>query len=178
MKELELPNIKKEEFGFEGEIQLEVWSKFGSSQDDAISELERKSYLIDIGGDMVEDNPSIKLEHVNAYNYLIENQEKIKANILTAIIDEYPKLIKQKGNLVSESPKFLTFTGLQGLIRLSTIHILNVEKNDFAYVGYEFDTPLDKEHGLGIMTHQDRIVEIGDADTSFLSWIARKDKEA
>src|SRR5687768_3244252 len=126
MENLELPNIKKEEFGFEGEIQLKTWSKLHSGQDEPNSKPGKDNYPIDIGGDMVEDNPSIKLEHVNAYNYLIENQEKIKTNILAAILDEYPKLIKLNGNNGSESQDFLTFPGLQELIRLSAIHILNV----------------------------------------------------
>lgn len=61
------------------------------------------------------------------------------------------------------------------LIGLSTIHLLNVSKDGIAYVGYEFGCNWDDEHGLGVMTHKDRVIEIGGVDTAFLSWVAERD---
>lgn len=61
------------------------------------------------------------------------------------------------------------------LIGLSTVHILNVSKENTAYVGYQFGCTWDDEHGLGIMTHKNRVIQIGGADSSFLTWIAKKD---
>ena len=52
---------------------------------------------------------------------------------------------------------------------------MNVEKDGIAYVGYEFGCIWDDEHGLGVMTHKTRIIDFGGADSSFLTWIARKD---
>jgi hypothetical protein len=52
---------------------------------------------------------------------------------------------------------------------------MNVSKDGFAYVGYEFGCTWDDEHGLGFMTHKDRIIDFGGADTSFLTWVASGD---
>ncbi len=40
-----------------------------------------------------------------------------------------------------------------------------------------FGCTWDSEHGLGVMTHKNRIIEIGDASTAFLTWIADKDRD-
>lgn len=44
-----------------------------------------------------------------------------------------------------------------------------------AYVGYEFRCTWDEEHGMGVMTHKNRVVAIGGADVSILEWIAESD---
>jgi hypothetical protein len=41
----------------------------------------------------------------------------------------------------------------------------------------EFGCTWDKEHGLGVMTHQTLVIEIGGADTAFLEWIAKRGLE-
>ncbi|MGN6495293.1 MAG: DUF6985 domain-containing protein [Agriterribacter sp.] len=46
-------------------------------------------------------------------------------------------------------------------------HLLNVSKNNIAYVGYESGGTWDDEHGLGIMTHKDRGIQIGGSDYAF-----------
>lgn len=64
------------------------------------------------------------------------------------------------------------------LIGLSQIHIMNVNKDNIAYVGYEFGCSWDDEHGIGFMTHKDRVIDFGSADISFLTWAAEKDLSA
>jgi hypothetical protein len=63
----------------------------------------------------------------------------------------------------------------KSLIGLSTVHLMNVSKDGTAYIGYEFGCSWDDEHGLGFMTHKDRVIKIGGADTSFLTWVAKED---
>ncbi len=64
------------------------------------------------------------------------------------------------------------------LIGLSTVHILAVAKSGFVYVGFEFSCLWDDEHGLGVLTHRDHVVDIGGADTAFLGWNAEEDARA
>lgn len=72
-------------------------------------------------------------------------------------------------------PDVENITQFKSLIGLSAVHLLHISKEGTAYVGYEFGCTWDDEHGLGVMTHKDRIIEIGGADTSFLTWIAEDD---
>lgn len=54
--------------------------------------------------------------------------------------------------------------------------INNNETEGIAYIGFHFICLWDEEHDFGVMTHKERIVKVGGADTAFLSWIAEEDK--
>jgi hypothetical protein len=128
---------------------------------------------------MLMDNPIITNSHVNAYNFLILNQENIKKKILNALLIEYPNLILDcEFEIEAGKENIHEITNINQfneLIGLSNIHILNIYQEDTAYVGYEFGCNWGEEHELGILTHKERIIEIGRADSSFLTWIAEKD---
>lgn len=47
-----------------------------------------------------------------------------------------------------------------------------------ALSGFRVRVQVDPEHGLGVLTHDTRVVEVGGADTAILLWIARRDAEA
>ena len=167
----------------EGTIKLTSWSGYQSRQGTYASadgkEKSDGSATLQIGGDMVVDNPEITSEHVNAYNYLTQNQDKIKEVILASLLIQYKELQEQYGydpeEAASLMPDVDNVSQFKTLIGLSTVHLLNVSKDDTAYVGYQFGCTWDDEHGLGIMTHKDRVIQIGGADTSFLTWIAKGD---
>jgi hypothetical protein len=63
----------------------------------------------------------------------------------------------------------------KNLIGLSNLHIMESDKNDFAYIGFELGCDWDDEHGVGIMMHKDRVVAIGLAETSFDNWVTFDD---
>ncbi|WP_119726566.1 DUF6985 domain-containing protein [Thermomonospora amylolytica] len=63
------------------------------------------------------------------------------------------------------------------LIRLQAVNVHQISKDGLPYVGLEFACPWDEEHGLGILMHGSRTVDIGGADTAYLLWIARRDSE-
>ncbi|WP_442955919.1 DUF6985 domain-containing protein [Paenibacillus sp. MMO-58] len=82
------------------------------------------------------------LEHVNGYNFTIEKQERIKEIILEAIFKEYPILRESYGFDVEEAneimPEINTTYDLEKFIELTGVHILNVNYDEIAYIGYEF----------------------------------------
>ncbi|WAC18894.1 hypothetical protein OVA24_16810 [Luteolibacter sp. SL250] len=53
------------------------------------------------------------------------------------------------------------------LIDLREAHIHPWHKGGVGYVGLQFGCSWDQEHGLGLLMHLDRVVEIGGADVSF-----------
>ncbi len=190
----EIPTLKviREKFekfemiSISGTISLNSWNEFQSRQGDynSIDKNEKSNGFakLAVGGDMVIKNPEISIEHVNAYKYLIQNQENIKKNMLTELFNEYKSLKEEYGYNDEEAleymPEIKDYNDFRHLIGLSTVHILNVFKENVAYVGYEFGCNWDEEHGLGILTHKDKIIKIGGIDTSFLTWIAEKDLNA
>ena len=48
-------------------------------------------------------------------------------------------------------------------------------KDGLPCFGYEFGCTWDGEHGLGVLMHGKRVVEVGGADTAFTLWIAKRD---
>jgi hypothetical protein len=63
---------------------------------------------------------------------------------------------------------------LRPLVGLSAVYVLDVFHHGVACVGFEFGCVWDEEHGAGVMTHRGRVIATGQADCSFVEWIARE----
>lgn len=175
--------LDEDEFGFEGAIELAIWKGF-QSRNGAYGAQDSEApsngvFCIRTGGDMVVDEPKIEDYHVKAFNYLVENQIEIKMQILNALLEEYPKLQDLYDYDTQEKEEYMPdvrhIEDFKNLIGIANIHLINVEKNGVGYVGFEFGCTWDNEHGLGIMTHKNRIIKIGGGDSAFLTWVARAD---
>jgi ribosomal protein L40E len=128
-------------------------------------------------------------EQGNAFRYLLEHEAAIRDTVVAAIWEEYWSVREQRlagGGLASDMPALASSEQLKSHIGLSTIHILPVTKDNAAYIGFELGCTWEEEHGLGIMTHQGRIVELTDkgiakvnqADLAFEEWVAEEDAQA
>jgi hypothetical protein len=168
-------------FKIEGFVVLEAWKGF-QSRGGAYGSLDSKeasngSVRITVDADIVEGLAKITEEQVNAYNYLIQHQEIIKDAILQSLLSDYKNMQEyydyEEGD--EEMPAVDNVSQFSNLIGLSTIHIINVSKDGIAYVGYQFGCTWDDEHGLGFMTHTNRVIHIGWAADSFQSAEAEKD---
>jgi hypothetical protein len=118
-------------------------------------------------------------DQVRAYQYLLDHQEAVRDAILNAILETYPGMQDSYGYDEEEAAEFMPPVErpeqFKPLIGLSVVHVLKVANGGLACVGFEFGCTWDTEHGLGVMTHKDRIIKVGGADTSFLEWIAEQD---
>ena len=98
---------------------------------------------------------------------------------MLALKDVYPQIQGLYGYDEEEKSKYMPDIikpeDFKKLIKPNTIIILDVAKDGMSYIGFGFDCEWDEEHGLGVMTHGGKIVEIGDADTGSLTWIAEED---
>lgn len=72
-------------------------------------------------------------------------------------------------------PDVKSIEDFRDLIGLHAVNIHQVEKDGIPYAGFEFGCTWDAEHGLGVLMHGTRTVEIGGADTAILLWIAKED---
>lgn len=163
-----IPGVHLGTYGYEGLVELNAWHNASSGNKDA--------FRLSI------DSDSIKSEQVAAYNYLIENQDEMKDVILQKLFAIYPEIQEEYGEYFDEDemkdylPNITQPEDMFHLITLSEIHIHDVIKDGIAYVGFQFNCTWEEEHGLGFMTYKKRIVAVGGADTSILSWIADDDK--
>jgi hypothetical protein len=118
-------------------------------------------------------------EQAAAFQFLVDHDGSVHASVLGALFESYPDMNDSYGYDDEEADELMPAINapdqLKSLIGLSTVHVLPVSRDGVAYIGFEFGCTWDSEHGLGVMTHKDRVVKVGGADTSFLEWIAEED---
>jgi hypothetical protein len=102
-------------------------------------------------------------EQIAAYHYLRETEPFVSGEVIAAIMDKYVRPEKRRPNVLRKH------------VGLGTVLILPVTKDGHAYIGFECGCSWDNEHGCGVLTHKERVVKVGGADTAFLKWIAEED---
>lgn len=179
------PQLEWSEYDWwDGMIVLPAWAGFqsrlgayGSESSTTASDGSANLNIVTHGDKKILPSP----EQAAAYQFLVEQQEAIRDSILQTIFDNYSEWQEQFGYDEEEIEKYMPNIErpdqLKSLMGLSTVRIFDTSKNGLAYVGFEFGCTWDDEHGLGAMTHANRVVEVGGADTAILEWIADKDAE-
>ncbi|WP_052179124.1 hypothetical protein [Methylophilus sp. Q8] len=116
---------------------------------------------------------------LSAIGWVIEHEAELTTVVLASILESYPSLQEQYGYSGNEKIKYMpdiqSVDDLRGLIGLHTINIHPILKHGVPYIGFELGCTWDDEHGLGVLMHGTRTVEIGGADTAILLWIAEND---
>ena len=185
MQNQTISNIEVTEFSsWKGVLTLTAWQGYQSGQRDYASidsnHLSSGSVVFIVENDNKQQATPTP-EQVKAYHYLIDNQERVRDAMLEALLVEYERMKGTYGYEKEEEEKFMpriySSLDFKKLIELYGINIHYVQKDGIAYVGYNFRCTWDNEHDLGIMTHRERVVEIGGADTACLWWIADRDSK-
>ena len=129
-------------------------------------------------------------KHLENPRQLNQNDEEEEDEVYHTIeLDYWQKFFKEKNpefdftilknDFESYSkPRKKHLNGINGfadLLSLSTFYVTSVYKDDTPYIGFLFSCSWDSEHGLGIMTHKDKIIEIDGADIAFDIYTAKKD---
>src|SRR5689334_1518142 len=121
----------------------------------------------------------LKSSEISSIIWAIENEALLSKALLSSLLKEYPSLQHQYGYSGKEKAELMPDVrcagDFRGLIGLHYLNVHQIQKDGVPYVGFEFGCTWDGEHGLGILMHGTRTVEIGGADTAFLSWIAKRD---
>jgi hypothetical protein len=157
------------------EASDEVWTflpEWAGFQAGPAGDLSSGEIAVSVGGDSMgseETGP----EQQAAYALLTKKTKQVQSGVLDAIASSMSELTR---GCDMELPKKVDKKALQSLVSLTTAHIHWAHRDGVAYVGYELSCAWDDEHGVGVMTHGDRIVKVGSADTAILGWVARADK--
>ena len=172
-------------FFWEGTAVLPAWTglqkRLGPYA--SVSGVDQSSGEVHLSVSSPEDDiPSAPSEaQVKGFCHVRDNGPAMRDKVLKAIFDVYPKWRDKYKDFLGEGlekqmPVLHTPSDLRSLIGLSTIHVLRVEKDGLAYVGFEFGCEWEEEHGLGVMSHGDRIIDVGSAEEAFNSSTANEDK--
>jgi len=154
----------------EGLIKLPCWAGFrqGSGGEPSEGEVD-----LTVGGDGADKK--IRPAHEAAHRYALERAARMQAVVLDALLAELPRLTERlpPGTV----PPLEDRDALRDLVSLEGVHLHHAERGGVAYVGYQLGCAWDREHGLGVMTHRERVVEVGRADTAIVGWIAEQDRD-
>lgn len=116
-----------------------------------------------------------------AVEWVIENEAPISKALVASLFAEYSTLQKRYPPVSDEDseqmPNITSSDELRSLIGLHTVYVHQVQRDGLPYTGFEFGCTWEAEHGLGILMHGNRTVEIGYADTAFLAWMAERDRD-
>jgi hypothetical protein len=125
-----------------------------------------------------EKSPPTEQEQASVH-WLLDHEAEVASAVLEGLLAEYPRLQQvydyQGAERETYMPDVSSREDFRRLIGLHIVHIHQLQKEGVPYVGYEFGCTWDGEHGLGVLKHGTRVVEVGDADTAFTLWIAEED---
>jgi hypothetical protein len=175
-----IPNLRIENIGskrkphnmIKGFITLPCWN--GYYLHDDTYKLKKDKVItggcIDlwVDGDIAPDNSlHFSGEQVAAYTYLVKQQESIKHSILQGLKQEFPRLLSDEyASWDHEDPAFPRLSDLtaafdfKDYIGPESIHIGEDANDGVGYITWRFRCRWDVEHGLDIITHKERVVEI------------------
>ncbi len=178
-----LPPLVREQFFWCGEDVLPSWAGFQSRRGPycSIDRPEPSDGTVGVSvkpADEADEAPT--RAQLAAYEFLKSEHAAIAAAILTKLLTVYPDMKWAYDDAVDETwPKLPDVTepgGFRSLMGLATVHVLSVERDGLAYVGFEFGCDWEDEHGLGVLTHRTRVLDIGHAEVSFNNWIPACDE--
>jgi hypothetical protein len=111
--------------------------------------------------------------------WLLDHEAEVASAALDGLLAEYPKLQELYGYEGEERealmPDVSSTEDFRQLIGLHMVHFVPLLKDGLPYFGFELGCIWDDEHGLGVLMHGSRVVEVGQADTAFELWIAKRD---
>lgn len=180
------PPLKWDGYFWTGEVTLPSWAGFQTRRGPyaSLSAEKPSDGTARLTVTPLDDNDRAlpTPEQAAAFQYLVANEALVAAAVGQALVEYYPGekeayLDAYDEGEAEELPDVSEPSELQPLIGLSSVHVLAVAHNGTAYVGFEFGCVWDGEHGAGVMTHCGRVVATGQADVSFLAWVARRDAE-
>jgi hypothetical protein len=175
----ELPPLEWDDYCWEAEIVLPSWRRF---------QTRRGAYASVSSPDPSDGSTRIRFDtdgagrvppteaQIAAYRWLIQHEAEVAAAVLNAIFAEYPRFRAEYiGDYDDEdaqaaqqsAPPLDRAEQLKELIGLYAVFILPLPKDGVGYTGFEFGCVWEEEHGLGVLVHKNRVVEIGHADTAF-----------
>jgi hypothetical protein len=175
-------DFQRERFFWTAQAQLPSWvgyqarnGPYGSISSDEPSDGVVTIVVEPEGG---KESPLTEQEHTGV-QWLLDHEAEVASAVLEGLLAEYPRLQQDYGYEGTEREEYMpdvsSAEDFRQLIGLHNVHFLPLLKDGLPYIGYEFGCTWDGEHGLGVLTHAKRVVEVGGADTAFTLWIAKRD---
>jgi hypothetical protein len=174
-----LPTLTWNRYSWSTKIRLPSWSGF-QSRGGSYGSVDRPGFSegvvrLDVGGESAAISQPPTNEMAAAFGYLMAHEIEIAQVVQDAIVAEAQRLLDEGATDPSIQMAAKGRDQLRTLVGLHTIHILETSLDGVAYVGFELGCEWEEEHGLGVMLHRNRVVEVGGAMDAMTEWIAEED---
>lgn len=119
--------------------------------------------------DVVEGAEEPSPEQVKTFQWFVKNEAAACRKVIDAIFRYYVLLRKQnrRGFEEFDYPEIQHSDELRDLMEFSGLRVRGDAYRKTALLGYSFDCAWDDEHGLGVLTHKNVILDIGGADVAY-----------
>ena len=118
------------------------------------------------------DGKPLQAREVRLVQWVIDHQAEVILSALQLLYEEYPRLREEAWEWFEECdaqqvlPEILQPEALRELERVTSINVHPLEQEGQPFIGVELECTWDEEHGLGVLFHGARALELGGADGS------------
>jgi hypothetical protein len=126
------------------------------------------------------DNAPLTGDEIKLVKWVVDNQAAVHDSMLERLFEEYPAMREQALDCFGEDearkvlPKIRFPSQLKDMVGISSINVHKIEQDGEPFIGVELGCTWEVEHGVGILLHGSKPLEIGGADTAITLWVAKK----
>jgi hypothetical protein len=166
---------------WECELLLPAWAGFQSrhgpygSIDSPLPSDGRVTFVYAPEGRGRDDLRKSDLELIDWFK---QNEPSVSHAVIAAILDWHSPTGLQRRlefGFGDDFPTIKDVAAMKQKIGLDKVYVHCFAKQNLPYIGFEFGCDWEEEHGLGVLMHGTRCVEIGQADCAFTLWRAKED---
>lgn len=107
-----------------------------------------------------------------AWNYLLDQQQRVEASLRRKLFARHTRFLQQlRDEVLPEDPQVQKYwktikgqvqwddpSAVDHLFKLVAIGLADSGLEDCGFTSFEFQTGWDRDHGLGVLMHQDRVL--------------------
>lgn len=175
----DIPSLRVRKYGIrrnrmkvvEGFVNLAAWDGYLKHRFEDGRKIDDGTIRLDFGG----INPGFPRDwepEVRAYNYLVENQQAVRDSILLRLIEKWEWLKETYYLDPEDDPDVPDITpanregfDLRPFIGPQSVGFVEETKDGEAYTEWTFNCTWDPEHGLAVITHRDRVIDLDRGET-------------
>ncbi|MBE2318706.1 hypothetical protein DVA67_022200 [Solirubrobacter sp. CPCC 204708] len=116
-------------------------------------------------------------EEIARVQWVADHERELFDAVMAAVLAEYPALREEAlaatdGELADELPVITRPEELRHVLALGNVYVHPLDGGPF--VGFSFASPIDDEHGVGVLVRGTQVVEVAQADVAFVKWMAER----
>lgn len=164
-----------------GQLELSAWKDFLEAADRAVVD-------VDLSPEGAAEDAATTEAQLATVRYVEGIQAELRTVVEAALrkyydsarpkyaafAEAHPGFFADFANEMPVNPEPAAFARLH---TLQGVFIHPVVLHKRAYVGFSFRASWETEHGVGVLVHDRRVVQVGGADVAFTQWIAEQDRD-